>query len=56
MAVNTPAPDTLHSLATRVARLSPDRRDPERWHLEKDDIAHTLRRLARDMERNTPHG
>lgn len=54
--MNAPAPDTLHSLATRVARLSPDRRDPERWHLEKDDIAYTLRRLARDMERTNTDG
>ncbi len=42
----------LHTLANRVSRLSPDRRDPEQWHLEKDDIAKALRRIARDMERN----
>jgi hypothetical protein len=45
------APATLSTLAARVARLSPDRRDPERWHLEKDDIAKALRRIARDLER-----
>jgi hypothetical protein len=43
----------LHTLATRVSRLSPDRHDPERWHFEKDDIAKALRRIARDMERNS---
>lgn len=47
------APATLSTLAARVSRLSPDRRDPERWHLEKDDIAKTLRRIARDLERQT---
>lgn len=45
------APATLSTLANRVSRLSPDRRDPEQWHLEKDDIAKSLRRIARDLER-----
>jgi hypothetical protein len=46
-------PADLHALASRVARLSPDRRDPERWHLEKDDIAKSLRRVARNLERQS---
>ncbi len=54
--MNAPAPDTLHSLASRVMRLSPDRRDPERWHLEKDDIARSLLRLARDLQRTNTDG
>jgi hypothetical protein len=44
----------LHTLATRVSRLAPDRRDPERWHFEKDDIAKALRRIAREMEGTQP--
>lgn len=44
-------PDALAVLASRVARLSPDRRDPERFHMDKDDIAKQLRRLARSLER-----
>lgn len=46
----------VSSLAARVARLSPDRRDPERWHIEKDDIARALRRLARELERECRNG
>ncbi len=43
-----PAPScTLCTLAARVARLIPCRRDPEAFHLEKADIAAELRRLAR---------
>ncbi len=44
------APDKLRQLAGRVARLSPDRRDPERYHIEKDAIARTLARMANAME------
>ena len=43
--------DRLATLAARVARLSPDRHDPERFHMDKDDIARQLRRMARDLER-----
>jgi hypothetical protein len=46
------SPDTLHTLAARVSRLSPDRRDPERWHIEKDDIARKLLQLARSLEKS----
>ena len=45
---NQPPPtSTLDELAGRVARLVPCRRDPEAFHLEKAEIAATLRRLAR---------
>jgi hypothetical protein len=37
----------LEELARLVARLSPDHRDPERYHLEKDAIRSRLRALAR---------
>lgn len=36
----------LLDLANRVRRLSPSHRDPEAFHVEKDAIAHSLRRLA----------
>ena len=38
---------TLLQLAARVRRLCPDRRDPERFHVEKDAIERELRSLAR---------
>ncbi len=41
--------DRLNELAGQVARLSPDRRDPERYHIEKSEIVADLRRLARAM-------
>lgn len=44
--------ETLADLARRVQRLSPDRRDPERYHAEKSEIAAELRRLARDTEQS----
>ncbi len=47
------APDTLAALAYRVARLSPDRRDPEQFFMDKDDIAKQLRRLARTLDRQS---
>lgn len=40
------AHETLADLARRVQRLSPDRRDPEKYHCEKSEIAAELRRLA----------
>lgn len=38
--------EVLRNLAVRVNRLCPDRRDPEAFHVEKDDIARQLARLA----------
>ena len=45
----------LLALAQAVARLAPDRRDPERFHEDKSEIIHELRRLARGVARVT-HG
>lgn len=45
----------LEALAHRVVRLSPDRHDPERFHLEKDEVAAELRRLCR-LFRIEPRG
>jgi hypothetical protein len=40
----------LAELAARVRRLVPSHRDPERFHLEKSEIEHALRRLARNAK------
>lgn len=37
----------LLDLAQRVARLGPDRRNPEQFHIDKSEIVAELRRLAR---------
>lgn len=37
----------LADLAGRISRFAPSRHDPERYHLEKDEIACEPRRLAR---------
>ena len=39
----------LSDLAHRVARLCPDHRNPERFHIEKSEIVAALRRLAREI-------
>jgi hypothetical protein len=39
--------DRLHALAAQVARLCPDRRDPERFFEIKSSIADELHQLAR---------
>ena len=39
----------LELLARRVRCLCPDRRDPERFHLDKSEIVAALRRLAREI-------
>lgn len=43
--------DRLIRLAGQVASLCPDRRDPERFHIMKSEIIHTLRRMAREASR-----
>lgn len=43
-------PDLLRDLADRVRRLSPSHRDPERFHIEKDEVARQLMTLARRRE------
>ena len=39
----------LLALACAVGRLSPDRRDPERFHMDKSELVAQLRRLARTL-------
>lgn len=43
-------------LADRVNRLRPARSDPEAFHVEKDEIARSLRRMARRLEGNNLSG
>ena len=43
-------PAHIRALAGRVQRLLPNRRDPEAYHYEREDIAHQLRKLARRVE------
>ncbi len=43
--------EKLTNLATQVARLCPDHRDPEAFHIQKSEIVATLRRLAREAGR-----
>jgi len=46
-----PSPsDRLRALAAAVRRLGPSRHDPERFHLDKGEVAAELRRLAREIE------
>jgi hypothetical protein len=40
----------LARLAERVRYLAPSHRDPERFHMDKSEIASELRRLAREIE------
>ena len=44
------AAEQLRDLSRQVRRLVPDRRDPERYHLDKDASAKALVRLARRLE------
>jgi hypothetical protein len=41
--------DLVDQLADRVNRLREGRRDPEAFHVERNDIAVELRRLARRL-------
>lgn len=43
------AKQQLDDLIRRIRRLGPDHRDPERFHIEKSEIAHELRRLTEDL-------
>jgi hypothetical protein len=45
-----PSREELERIAERVLRLFPDRRQPEWFHLERHEIAHALKRLARRIE------
>lgn len=42
-------PAALAVLADRVRRLAPSIRDPERFHVDKSEIAHALDVLAREV-------
>ncbi len=46
-----PLADELRRLAGLARRLLPDRRDPERFHLERDHLERRLAALARRVER-----
>jgi hypothetical protein len=46
----TPEAQTLRDLSRAVRRLNPDRRDPETYHVQKDQIAKALVALARKLE------
>jgi hypothetical protein len=52
----TDPPDAqqLRNLAQAVRRLGPDHRDPERFHVEKSEIAGKLADLAERLERFRP--
>lgn len=45
----------LERLARAVGRLIPDRRDPEKFHVDRSEIVGELRRLARATERREAH-
>ncbi len=45
-----PQNTALAELADRIRRLVPSRSDPERFHVEKSEIEHELRRLARKVK------
>lgn len=38
--------EALLELAERLRRLSPDRRDPERFHMDKSELVADLRKFA----------
>lgn len=44
----------LRDLSRAVRRLGPDSRDPERFHIEKSEIATRLADLATRLERVRP--
>lgn len=51
MRADTEPAERLKRLASEVRRLSPDRRDPERFHEAKAEIERELRRLSREVNR-----
>jgi hypothetical protein len=47
----------LQQLSSRVARLIPDRRDPERFFEERSEVAYELRDIAvKVMQLDSKHG
>jgi hypothetical protein len=43
--------DTLRDVARRLRHLQPHHRDPERFHLERDQLERDVRRVAADLGR-----
>lgn len=43
--------EELNELASRLNRCSPSRVDPERFHVERDEIVRGMRRLAGQLAR-----
>ena len=39
--------EMLNAIAQRLRNLSPDHRDPEKFHIQKSELVAELRRLAR---------
>jgi hypothetical protein len=48
--IEPPLPARLRALAGDVARLTPSRTDPERYHIAKSEIVEGLRRAAREVD------
>lgn len=46
----------IEDLAQRVRRLTVSHRDPERFHIDKSEIAHELHCLARSLDPHTQKG
>lgn len=46
----------IEALAHRVRRLSVSHRDPERFHIDKSEIAHALHCLARCLDHQPQKG
>lgn len=44
----------VDELASRLNRCGPSRRDPERFHVERNEIVVQLRRLAKSMRGAAP--
>jgi hypothetical protein len=49
--VSSDLANCLRDLANRVERLAPSRTNPELFHLNKNEVVHALRKLARDHDR-----
>jgi hypothetical protein len=48
--VRNEPPVELLALSRAVLQLGPDRRDPEKFFLDKSEIAYRLKKLARELE------
>ncbi|WP_218064120.1 hypothetical protein [Nguyenibacter vanlangensis] len=45
-------PTQIENIASRLRRLIPDRRDPERFHTEKSELEHLLRHMAQRLRKS----